>query len=149
MNMGLFVIEKILSDNDLGITGSHQAGMLIPKKQEFLDFFPKLDINGVNPRTYIYFTDEFGQQWKLNFIYYNNKLRGGTRNEYRLTGMTAFFRYKALKRGDTVVLKKDEEENYIIDFKKDKAKEDTIDKIDKNVVYITISNSWKIINYRR
>lgn len=144
--MGLFVIEKILSDNDLGITGSHQAGMLIPKKEEFLDFFPKLDINGVNPRAIIYFTDEFEQKWKLNFIYYNNKIRGGTRNEYRLTGMTAYFRYKALKTGDIVVLKKDEEDNYKIEFKK---REQTISTADEDIVHITISNSWKIINYRR
>lgn len=144
--MGVFVIEKILSDNDLGITGSHQAGMLIPKQQEFLDFFPKLDINGVNPRTYIYFTDEFEQQWKLNYIYYNNKLRGGTRNEYRLTGMTAYFRYKALKTGDIVVLKKDEEDNYKIDFKRGKQTRITAE---EDIVHITISNSWKIINYRR
>lgn len=143
-----YIIEKVLSDNDLGITGSHQAGMLIPKKPEFLNFFPAIDIDSINPRTYIYFTDEFGQQWKLNFIYYNNKLRGGTRNEYRLTGMTAYFRYKSLEPGDVVILKKGVNNNYAIGYKKKRGLNTSVVE-NEDIVHITISNSWKVINYRR
>ena len=36
--------------------------------------------------------------------YYNNRFFGGTRNEYRLTGMTSFIRQHNLKAGDTVIL---------------------------------------------
>ncbi len=36
-------ISKKLSANDLGLTGSHQAGILVPKSTELQNFFPKLD----------------------------------------------------------------------------------------------------------
>jgi len=62
-------IEKILSINDLGINGSHQAGMLIPKKEEILRFFPELDLGIKNPRVTIEFEDEFGKFWNFSFIF--------------------------------------------------------------------------------
>lgn len=99
-------ITKVLSMNDTGETGGHQAGILIPKVGEVLRFFPDLGCEEKNPRVAMYFTDEAGKEWKLNFIYYNNKFFDvkGTRNEYRLTGMTAYFRENGLKAGDTVTL---------------------------------------------
>ena len=35
-----YVVEKILSANDCGLTGGHQAGALIPKEDRILGFFP-------------------------------------------------------------------------------------------------------------
>ena len=100
-------ISKILSSNDTGETGGHQAGILIPKGGDILQFFPELDEEEKNPRTSLYFIDEANQRWKFNFIYYNNKFFGGTRNEYRLTGMTEYIRQNNLKAGDSIVLSRD------------------------------------------
>ena len=99
-------ITKVLSMNDTGETGGHQAGILVPKGGDVLRFFPDLGNEEKNPRTSMYFRDESGKTWKLNFIYYNNRFfdEKGTRNEYRLTGMTAFFRQNSLKAGDSITL---------------------------------------------
>jgi len=100
------VVEKELSGNDTGETGGHQAGMLIPKSGDVFQFFPTLPTNIKNPRTVIDLVDETGTIWSFNFIHYNNKFYGGTRNEYRLTGMTEFIRAFHLKTGDMVILEK-------------------------------------------
>lgn len=98
------MISKVISPNDAGSTASHQAGILIPKEQKILRFFPALSSADYNPRQSMLFEDPSGQRWKFSFIYYNNKLHGrGTRNEYRLTGMTRFMRQAALKAGDSIV----------------------------------------------
>ena len=89
-------IEKMLSRNDTGETGGHQAGILIPKKPEILSFFPSLNSEEKNPRLLITFHDHMGEQWSFYFIYYNNKFFGGTRNEYRLTGMTKYLNHQIL-----------------------------------------------------
>ena len=93
-----------MSANDSGETGSHQAGMLIPKDPELLSFFPDLGIDEKNPRVHLRFIDESGKEWIFAFIYYNNKLFGGTRNEYRLTRMTPYIKANRLKAGDEIVL---------------------------------------------
>lgn len=100
-------ITKELSANDTGETGGHQAGILIPKKEEILSFFPPLDASSKNPRHMLVFYDENGKKWKFAFIYYNNAYFGGTRNEYRLTRMTPFMRQRGLRAGDQVVLRHD------------------------------------------
>jgi hypothetical protein len=99
-------IKKVLSPNDTGETGGHQAGILIPKDKQILSFFPRLNSTLKNPRTSLDFLDETGKEWTFSFIYYNNKYFGGTRNEYRITGMTAFFREFNLKAGDSIILKR-------------------------------------------
>lgn len=102
-------VEKELSGNDTGETGGHQAGMLIPKGGDVLKFFPELPSGIKNPRVVLDFVDETGRIWAFNFIYYNGKFFGGTRNEYRLTGMTQYIRAFNLKTGDTIVLEKESE----------------------------------------
>ncbi|MHB9004936.1 MAG: EcoRII N-terminal effector-binding domain-containing protein [Coriobacteriia bacterium] len=97
-------ISKILSSNDTGETGTHQAGILVPKNPEILSYFPTLVSKEKNPRTALAFMDDASSTWIFAFIYYNNKYYGGTRNEYRLTGMTAFLRSHNLKAGDTLIL---------------------------------------------
>ena len=43
-------IAKILSANDTGETGGHQAGILVPREPDVISFFPKLDASQYNPR---------------------------------------------------------------------------------------------------
>jgi len=97
------VVSKTLSRNDLGLTGSHQAGMLVPR--ELANFFPPLRETEKNPRAVVEAIDEDGVSWNFNFIHYNNKLFGGTRHEYRLTRMTKFLRMQNLVEGDLVEFK--------------------------------------------
>lgn len=96
-------VEKTLSRNDTGETGSHQAGLHVPKEIARGGFFPHLDPAAENPRATIACVDDRDRPWAFEFIYYNNGLRGGTRNEYRLTRMTPFFREVGLKAGDVLV----------------------------------------------
>jgi len=70
------IISKILSANDTGETGGHQAGILIPKSELILSFFPRLNGAEKNPRVYIKFHDNFDEEWQFNYIYYNNKFWG-------------------------------------------------------------------------
>src|SRR5688572_5591676 len=100
-------IEKTLSANDTGETGGHQAGILVPKSTGVLPFCPTLTASLKNPRAIVDVVDDVGREWTFSFIYYNNLFFGGTRNEYRLTGMTAFFREFNLKAGDKVILKRE------------------------------------------
>lgn len=100
-------IKKILSANDVGETGTHQAGMLIPKTDEILSFFPPLNRNTKNPRAILDFTDINNRLWRFVFIFYNNAFFGGTRNEYRLTHMTAYLQSYKLQSGDQIILKRE------------------------------------------
>ena len=134
-------IEKVLSINDLGINGTHQAGMLIPKKKEILEFLPELDGAVKNPRVTIEFEDDLGTFWNFNYIYYNNRFWGGTRNEYRLTGMTAYFRSASLRPGDIIILSRDPG-GYHIGYRREF---DTFSE-EGDVVRITLGNSWTIID---
>lgn len=97
-------VVKVLTANDTGETGGHQAGLLIPKQPRLLSFFPKLDSSIYNPRVHLPFIDESGSCWEFAFIYYNNVFHGGTRNEYRLTRMTRYIRNARLVVGDEVIL---------------------------------------------
>lgn len=100
-------ITKEMSRNDSGETGGHQAGILIPKDDRVLAFFPELNRREKNPRHHIVFLDPAGERWTFAFIYYNNRFFGGTRNEYRLTCMTPFIRSHNLKAGDRLTLHRD------------------------------------------
>lgn len=107
-------IAKILSANDTGETGGHQAGILVPKDRAILSFFPPLGSTTKNPRHHIFFKDETGKYWEFAFIYYNNRLFGGTRNEYRLTRMTPFMRQAGLRAGDELILEHHENDGYSV-----------------------------------
>jgi signal transduction histidine kinase len=96
--------RKILSLNDTGATGGHMAGILVPKGD--IEFFPPLDTGEKNPRAELSMTDESGRSWTLNFIYYNNAFFGGTRDEYRLTGLTEYMATNRLVGGDTIVIRR-------------------------------------------
>ncbi len=97
---------KVLSANDTGATGGHQAGILVPKGDPaLLAFFPPLDAAVQNPDAWVEAEDDDGRVWKLRYIYYNNKLHAenGTRNEYRLTHLTKYLREAGAKVGDSLV----------------------------------------------
>ena len=99
--------EKTLTANDTGETGGHQAGVHIPKSQaDLLDLLPVLDPSAKNPDAWIVARDEQGIEWQFRYIYYNNKLHdpGGTRDEYRITHMTQYFRAVGAQAGDILVL---------------------------------------------
>jgi hypothetical protein len=99
--------KKRLSENDLGLTQSHQSGFLIPKLFIRDGLFDSLTNESLNPRRKLRFYDaDNGTTFSPNFIYYNNKFFGGTRHEYRLTGLTNFIRDHRLKLGDSVVIKR-------------------------------------------
>ena len=105
--MATNAIEKTLSKNDTGETGGHQAGILVPKDPEILGFFPQLEATIKNPRVPLDLLDDTGREWTFMFIYYNGKFFGLTRNEYRVTGMTAYLREFNLKAGDKVILRRE------------------------------------------
>ncbi len=138
MNTRNNAIEKILSRNDTGETGGHMAGILIPKKSEILSFFPELDREKKNPRFLITFHDHLGEKWSFSFIYYNNKFYGGTRNEYRLTGMTRYMNVYNLKSGDTLTLSRDKDGFYSVKYRKDGAQK-------AGSGPLKLGNSWKVI----
>ncbi len=100
-------ISKELSANDTGVTGGHQAGILVPKDPRVLRFFPELDTTRLNPRHHLIFHDDDGLRWELTFVFYNNRQFGGTRNEYRLTRLTHYIRQNGLKPGDRLLLRRE------------------------------------------
>lgn len=131
------VIEKVLSANDTGETGGHQAGILVPKEPRILGFFPSLNAHIKNPRAVLDIFDDTGHEWSFSFIYYNNRFFGGTRNEYRITGMTAFFREFNLRAGDTLIFRRISTNHLNISYRRATAIQGS--KI------IKLSATWKII----
>jgi hypothetical protein len=111
-------ICKILSSNDLGRTGSHQAGIHVPKDGHILRFFPVLDQAAHNPRTpFVVLEESTGISWTFQFIYYNNRRVGGTRDEYRLTHMTKFLRQSGAVQGDQLILTRKLDESVTIQIR--------------------------------
>lgn len=143
-------ITKVLSMNDTGETGGHQAGILIPRGGDVLKFFPDLGCEVKNPRVSMYFTDEAGKEWKLNFIYYNNKFfdKNGTRNEYRLTGMTAYFRENGLKAGDSITLLHKTSGTDIIQYKRSAAAniKTVVTEDSKTIKRLVLGGNWRVID---
>lgn len=98
------ILVKKLSPNDTS-NSIHQAGIYVSKEDKVLSFFPPLDETGKNPRVELLFTDDEGNEWTFNYIHYNNKIRsGGTRDEYRLTGMTSFIKKFNLTEGSYIFI---------------------------------------------
>lgn len=153
-------IKKTLSGNDTGDTGSHQAGMLVPKDERILSFFPTLDKSAKNPRAIIKVFDDCEESWNFNYIYYNGIFFGGTRNEYRLTGMTSYIRGNNLRPGDSIILERNddqirikyerlEELNQVTDdIGKDLIlNEEPVKYAEKPKTRLVLGSSWKVIKY--
>lgn len=99
--------EKILTANDTGYSKSHQAGIHVPKGQrELLAFLPHLDAGKLNPSVWLKAVDTNGVTWRLRYIYYNNRLHSekGTRNEFRITHLTAYMKAVGAAPGDRMTI---------------------------------------------
>ena len=125
--------EKILTPNDTGETGGHQAGIAVPKQNlELIAFFPQLATETFNPDIWITCDDPDGQLWEMRFVYYNGKTfspRKSTRNEYRVTHMTKFFSKWNARSGDSVIFTATKlEGNYRISIKKAPAEDSSTPK---------------------
>jgi len=144
--LSIFEIEfsKVLSANELGVTKSHQAGLLIPKRIALLSYFPRLDRFAINPReTMEFYISDLGIEVPLNYIYYNNKDRGlGTRSEYRLTGTTKLFRDLEVVPGQIIEFGYIEKTLRAVIIKNNEDKTTLADSL--NRPYIT-ANGWKIV----
>lgn len=137
-------IVKALSANDVGETGGHQAGVLVPKSAEILSFFPTLSAKEKNPRVRLVFRDEDGlTRWEFVFIYYNNKFFGGTRNEYRLTCMTKYLRSRNAKVGDEIVLSRTPDDRLSVRHIRSAQSNPTFDGD-----VLVLSSGWKIISIK-
>lgn len=139
-------IRKQLSANDLGKTGGHQAGILVPKDAQILSFFPELDGSEKNPRmTLVMYERSDNTRWEFNFIYYNNKKFGGTRNEYRLTCMTKFLRAIDAKVDDLLVFSRNENASFEVD----------IQRASRSIGYtmdgetMVLSGGWTVVTSRK
>ncbi|MBZ0135006.1 MAG: type II restriction endonuclease [Planctomycetes bacterium] len=81
-------VLKRLSGNDTGRTGSHGAGPYLPKHLLF-ELFPEIaDRTVENPDVYVSaaIDSHAAATREVRVIWYNNAVRGGTRNEARVTG---------------------------------------------------------------
>lgn len=136
-------ISKLLSANDTGDTGGHQSGILVPKDENILSFFPKLDRTSHNPRSHIIFLDNAGEEWEFAFIYYNNRFFGGTRNEYRLTRMTRFIREASLVPNDEILLTRSEAGEYSISIRR--QKQSSARKDDEGRTVLQLGSGWHIV----
>jgi hypothetical protein len=86
----------------------------------------------------LYFMDDQDVQWKFSFIYYNGRLFGGTRNEYRLTRMTPFIRESGLRAGDELILARSDARRTIA-FRRQKGPS-----VDGGV--LKLGTAWKVVS---
>lgn len=120
-------VLKTLSENDVGATNSHQAGFLIPKEFVRNGMFEKLSDEELNPRLRLKLTDlRDGTVLYCSYIYYNNRNFGGTRLEYRLTGLTRWIKNQGLRSGDAIQITRTSIHNYSVDIFKEKRKPSTL-----------------------
>lgn len=92
---------KILSPNDLGLTGSHQSGILVPRSSPLAALISPHQHEEVNPRRALRpILTNISAPVVSTLIYYNNKRRGGTRNEFRLTRTTWLIQKVGARPGD-------------------------------------------------
>jgi hypothetical protein len=138
-------ISKVLSANDVGDTGAHQAGMLVPKESSVLAFFPTLNPRDKNPRCSLSLRDDWQDRWTFAFIYYNNRFFGGTRNEYRLTRMTDFLRRRNAKPGDTIILTRDENDSYRITIERFAQEQPLAQEHPPAQGRLKLGTGWKVV----
>jgi hypothetical protein len=123
----LIKVIKVLSENDVGATKTHQAGFLVPKDFVQKGLFTALPDLQLNPRVRLKIYDEVNDNYfNANFIYYNNRNFGGTRLEYRITGLTRWIKSNGLKAGDSLEIKRISSYEYGIKIIKEKRKPTTL-----------------------
>jgi signal transduction histidine kinase len=94
---------KIISPNDAGITGAHQAGLYIPKNSSKF-MFESPGIKGQNKERFVELVWSNGLTVNACFKYYGT----GTRNEYRMTRLGVTF-----KVGELIILIKTTDNAYL------------------------------------
>ncbi|MBU0642413.1 MAG: restriction endonuclease [Alphaproteobacteria bacterium] len=139
---------KTLSANDVGATGAHMGGILVPKGDgELLAFLPPLDPEKRNPDAWIECETPDKTILSLRFIYYNNRFHPplGTRNEYRITGLTKFLRDSNAREGDAFEMSRTEgQERYrirVIPVSRAEPVED-----DDGPVRIRLTTGWRRVH---
>jgi len=136
-------LKKVLTANDLGRTGSHQVGIVVPKRFAMSTFFPLLPYDSVNPRRSLTFIDtETGANISTNFIYYNNKRRGKTRDEFRMTGIAAFCRSKSADVGDSLIMRLLADGRRTLEVSKASSPRESPEDARSTVI---LSDSWVVI----
>jgi hypothetical protein len=95
-------VWKVLTANDTGETGSHQAGIHIPKHIVRLSFFPELDEESFNPECLIEtLVEPVGRRLAVRYVHYNGKLTGANgRDEYRITRTPRILDMVSARTGD-------------------------------------------------
>lgn len=84
---GWLIVAKRLSANDTGQTGGHQVGFFLPNPVAVRIAPALADDQRENPRQLLDFRlISHDQMSSPSLIRYNNRFRGGTRNESRVTG---------------------------------------------------------------
>ena len=120
-------VLKRLSENDVGETNSHQAGFLIPKEFVKNGFFEELTTETLNPRLKLRIVDLSDRtEFYASYIFYNNRFFGGTRFEYRLTGLTRWMKNQGLKSGDTLKITRTARHDYSVEILKGERKPSTL-----------------------
>lgn len=120
-------VQKTLSDNDVGATNSHQAGFLIPKEFIKHGLFEELPNETLNPRLRLKLIDiKDRSEIYCSYIFYNNKNFGGTRLEYRLTGLTRWIKNHGLRSGDVIQITRLGTHDYSVEILKGKRKPSTL-----------------------
>ena len=131
-------VIKLLSANDIGVTGSHQAGLHIPKNSPIIRLMPQKMLKEINPRIdLVLLSPNLSKSFVAQFIYYNNALRGGTRDEFRLTCVRELLKEIGATLGDQLVF--DFEYGSQVQVSLIKA-----NKIDENEP-LPWTGSWKVI----
>jgi len=133
------LLRKRLSANDLGKTGSHQAGVHVPKG--LLSYFPHLDALQYNPSTWLRISDHSENEYSWRFIYYNNAVTSnGTRNEFRLTHTRAFLLEHGAVEGDELELQRTGERAYVTRIVRARSTD--------GVLVLSRNGSWRSVRLR-
>lgn len=99
---------KLITANDVGATGAHQAGFHLPKNAWKL-FFDSPGTKGYNKDKYVTIKWEGNLKTESRAIYYGK----GTRNEYRLTRFGQHFPYlKENNINDVLVIIRNFDDTY-------------------------------------
>jgi len=140
----------VLSANDVGTTGGHQGGIVVPKlDRELLAFLPQLDASTLNPSTWIDCETPEGALLRLRFVYYNNRLHvaRGTRNEYRITHLSKFLKDSGARAGDHFEIARDDGSAlYRIRVIASKASERQAAEVDDGPFRIKLTTRWERVH---
>jgi hypothetical protein len=133
-------VQKLISANDIGLTGSHQAGIHIPKTLTW--FFPVLDEHTLNPDYWLTITTGYGDSHLSLYIHYNNKIvtEKGTRDEFRITRIVPALRSAGASAGSVVEFARQSMDEYTLDVVQTDNR-----KSEDDPIVIDISKPWKVI----